>query len=118
MDLGTLRAALWALRACRRVHSAQEALGLRAPRLPRVPAVAAHSRRGVEHVLWWRAEQCLVSASVRQAWLAAHGDEQEVVIGVALGRPGGLRAHAWLASAPCEGVGYEEIARVPPRRAA
>ena len=35
VDLGTLRAALWALRACRRVHSAQEALGLRAPRLPR-----------------------------------------------------------------------------------
>jgi hypothetical protein len=117
MDLGTLRAALWALRACRRVHSAREARGLSAPRLPRVPAVAAQSRRGVEHVLWLRGEQCLVSASVRQAWLAARSDEQDVVIGVALERPGGLLAHAWLSGSPAEGVGYEEIARVPPRRA-
>jgi hypothetical protein len=118
MDLGTLRAALWGVRACRRVHSSPDARGLRAPRLPRVPAVAERSRRGVEHVLWLRGEQCLVSASVRQAWLAAHGDDQEVVIGVALERPGGLRAHAWLSGAPAEGVGYEEIARVPPRRSA
>jgi hypothetical protein len=59
-----------------------------------------------------------VSASLRQAWLAARGDEQDVVIGVALERPGGLLAHAWLSGTPAEGVGYEEIARVPPRRAA
>jgi hypothetical protein len=118
MDLGTLRAALWAFRACRRVHSTPDARGLRAPRLPRVPAVADNTRRGVEHVLWLRGEQCLVSASVRQAWLAARGDEQDVVIGVALERPGELRAHAWLSSTPAEGVGYEEIARVPPRRVA
>jgi hypothetical protein len=69
-------------------------------------------------VLWLRAERCLVSASVRQAWLAAHGHPQDVIVGVAVDRPGGLRAHAWLSSAPEEGAGYEEIARVPPRRAA
>jgi hypothetical protein len=118
MDLGTLRAAVWAVRACQRVHSSPDARGLRAPRLPRVPPVAERSGRGVEHVLWLRGEQCLVSASVRQAWLAAHGDDQDVVIGVALERPGGLRAHAWLASAPAEGAAYQEIARVPPRRSA
>jgi hypothetical protein len=117
-DLDALRAALWTLRACRRVHSAPGARGLRAPRLPRVPAVAPGARRGVEHVLWLRAERCLVSASVRQAWLEARGDVQDVVIGVALERSGELSAHAWLSGEPAEGTGYEEIARVPPRRAA
>ena len=69
-------------------------------------------------MLWLRAERCLVSASVRQAWLAAHGDPQDVVIGVALGASGDLSAHAWLSGDHAEGAGYEEIARVPPRRAA
>ncbi|MEA2283025.1 MAG: hypothetical protein QOK21_3632 [Solirubrobacteraceae bacterium] len=116
-DSDTLRAAVWALRACRRIHSTPEARGLVAPDLPRVPAVAPAARRGVEHVLWLRAEQCLVTASVRQAWLAARADEQDVVIGVAVDRPARLRAHAWLSGAPEEGAGYEEIARVPPRGA-
>src|SRR5688572_20262161 len=119
LDLGTLRAALWTVRACRRVHAAApDAGGLSAPRLPRVPAVPAHAQRGVEHVLWWRAERCLVSASVRQAWLAARGDAQDVVIGVSLEPSGELSAHAWLSGEPAEGAGYEEIARVPPLRAA
>jgi hypothetical protein len=117
-DLDTLRAALWTVRACRRVHSGPGARGLRAPDLPRAPAVPAHAQRGVEHVLWLRAERCLVSASVRQAWLAARGDARDVVIGVALRRSGELSAHAWLSGEHEEGAGYEEIARVPPRRAA
>jgi hypothetical protein len=117
-DLGTLRAALWALRACSRVHSSPAARGLVAPRLPPVPAVEVDARRGVEHVLWLRAEQCLVTATVRQAWLSARGDDQDVVIGVAVEQRAGLRAHAWLSGAPEEGAGYEEIARVPPRRGA
>src|SRR5919205_198196 len=79
VDLGTIRAAVWALRACRRIHARGAARALAAPELPRVPAVS---------------------------------------VGVAVDRPGGLRAHAWLSSAPEEGAGYEEIARVPPRRAA
>ena len=116
MDLGTLRAALWTVRACRRVHSAPGAGGLDAPRMPRVPAVPAHAQRGVEHVLWLRAERCLVSASVRQAWLAARGEAQDVVIGVALEPSGEFRAHAWLSGEQAEGAGYEAIARVPPRR--
>jgi hypothetical protein len=69
-------------------------------------------------VLWLRGERCLVSASVRQAWLAARGDPQDVVIGVALEPSGELRAHAWLSGADAEGTGYDEITRVPPRRAA
>jgi hypothetical protein len=64
-----------------------------------------------------RAERCLVSASVRQAWLAARGEAQDVVIGVALAPSGELRAHAWLSGEHAEGAGYEEIARVPPRLA-
>jgi hypothetical protein len=115
LDLGTLRAALWTVRACRRVHAAPDADGLTAPRMPRVPAVPAHAQRGVDHVLWLRAERCLVSASVRQAWLAARGEPHDVVVGVALEPSGELRAHAWLSGERAEGAGYEEIARVPPR---
>ncbi len=117
-DLATVRAAVWALRACRRLHSAREVRGLHAPRLPRVPRVRARAIRGVEHVLWLRSERCLVRASVCQAWLAAHGEAQDVVIGVAVDPRDGLRAHAWLANEPGEGAGYDEIARVAPPRLA
>ena len=118
LDLATLRAAVWTVRACRRVHSALRAGSLAARRVPPVPAVPAHAQRGVEHVLWLRAERCLVTASVRQAWLAARGEPRDVVIGVALAPSGELRAHAWLSDEDLEGAGYEEIARVPPLRAA
>jgi hypothetical protein len=80
--------------------------------------VSASAIGGVEHVLWLRSERCLVRASVRQAWLAAHGEAHDVVIGVAVDPPRELRAHAWLAHEQDEGAGYEEIARVAPPRPA
>ena len=115
-DLGALRAAVWTVRACRRIHRSEGARGLHPPRLPRVPQVSKRAVSAVDLVLWLRAEHCLVSTSVRQAWLAAHGAAQDVVIGVAIEPPGELRAHAWLAGEPDGGVGYEEIVRVPPSR--
>lgn len=114
-NLDTLRGAVWAIRACRRIHSGPDARGLRAPRLPRVPQVGPDARRGIDHVLWLRGERCLVSASVGQAWLAAHDDPRDVVIGVALEGPGELRSHAWLSGEDEKGEGYVEIARVSPR---
>ena len=115
VDPGTLRAALWAVKACRRVRFATGVNDLEAPPLPTVPAVPPSAIRGVDHVLWLRAEQCLVRATIRQAWLAAHGEPQDIIVGVAIGATRQMQAHAWLANEPAEGVGYEELVRVPPR---
>jgi hypothetical protein len=112
-DLDTVRAAIWAIRACRSIHSAPHQLGVRAPGLPTVPRVGADAFRGVEHVLWLRAERCLVSASVRQSWLAAHDDQRDVIIGVTLERPGQLLSHAWLSGEDSEGEGFDEVTRIP-----
>jgi hypothetical protein len=56
---------------------------------------------------------CLVRASVRQAWYAAHGDLRDVVIGVTA-PSGGFAAHAWLdGDAPCHSDGFHELLRRP-----
>lgn len=106
----TLRAALWALRACRSVHCSEGVLA--GPRLPAVPRVPTSAYKGVRHVLWLRGEQCLVRSYVRQAWLAAHGDPRELVIGTS--GIEGFEAHAWLGGEDAiEGVGFHELLRLP-----
>jgi hypothetical protein len=56
---------------------------------------------------------CLVRATVRQAWYAAHGDLRDVVIGVTA-PSGGFAAHAWLdGDAPCHSDGFHELLRRP-----
>ena len=107
----TIRAAVWALRSCRRVHRSAGVIA--GPGLPRVPDVKPAAFAGVRHVLWLRGEQCLVSAYVRQAWLAAHGDARELVIGTT--GPEGFAAHAWLSGEDAtQGVGYHELVRLAP----
>jgi hypothetical protein len=56
---------------------------------------------------------CLERALVLQRWRAAHGDAQEVVVGV-LAPSEGFSAHAWLADEPRDGREYRELLRVPP----
>ena len=56
---------------------------------------------------------CLVRATVRQTWWAAHGRHRDVVIGV---RPpsAGFAAHAWLEGDADNADGrYDEISRKP-----
>lgn len=118
VNAATARAAVWALRSCRGMQTAPRAQSLAAPRLPAVPGVPGSAVAGVEHVLWLRAERCLVRAYVLQAWLAAHGEAHDVVIGVRLEQPADLRAHAWLDHEPTQGIGYEEIARIAPSASA
>ncbi len=82
-------------------------------RLPRVPPWCRRGGRGVELVLRRSSASCLEGALVRQAWRAAHGDLQAVVIGV--GHPGeAFGAHAWL---ECDGErespGFVELMRHP-----
>ena len=107
-----LRAAVWCVRACRAAHRSEGVIA--GPRLPRVPDVPASAYGGVHHVLWLRRERCLVRSYVRQAWLAAHGDPRELVIGTTGAE--GFAAHAWLSGEDAsEGVGYHELTRLPPR---
>jgi hypothetical protein len=94
-DVPTARAAWWTLRSARRVERSLARNGLQEPRLPRVPHLPAKSDRGVAAVLRRTDSTCLVSALVRQRWLAARGDCRDVIIGVTAPSTG-FQAHAWL----------------------
>jgi hypothetical protein len=108
VDLPTLRAAWWTVRAARRAPRVGETRAL-----PRVPAVGIEAERGVNAVLRRRSDTCLTRARVRQAWLAAHGVKRDLVIGVR--SPGeDFEAHAWLdGDPPSVHSGYVELARRP-----
>lgn len=115
-DVATLRAAAWTARA---VRAARRQLGdgddPRTLDLPAPPPLPDSARRGVRVVLRWSRATCLVEASVRQRWLAAHGDARDLVIGV---KPpaDGFAAHAWLEGDPeSNAAGFTELTRVPAR---
>jgi hypothetical protein len=112
IDVATLRAAFWTVRAARRARRQLRA-GLTEVDLPRAPRLPSSAERGVTHMLWRRAEPCLVSATVRQAWYAAQGLPRDLVIGVTSPRAG-FRAHAWLdGDPPCHEERYHELVRRP-----
>ena len=108
-----LQAALWSWRASSRAHRQLTAGGLPAVALPAVPRGADGGVRGVEAMLRRRSATCLERALVRQAWLAAHGESQQIVIGVR--RDGGeFGAHAWLErEAGADATGFTELMRHP-----
>jgi hypothetical protein len=112
LDAATLRAALWALREATRVRAALargELMNVAVSPPPRVPKRA---QRGVRVVLERGSCTCLVRSLVWQAWLAAHGDRRDVVIGVSA--PGqGFHAHAWLDGEAAHGGGFTELVRRP-----
>lgn len=108
--IANLRAALWAWRALR-ASRRQLATGLVAV-LPVPPRVSLASSRAVGAVLRRRGATCLERAFVQQRWLAAHGHDHEVVIGVT--SPGqGFTAHAWLDGIEVDSGAYQEIVRLP-----
>ena len=80
--------------------------------LPPVPRVPASSAGGVLLALRPRLFTCLVRASVRQAWLSAHGVRRDLIIGVT--SPRDFSAHAWLdGDPPVAGARYTELTRLP-----
>ena len=111
----TLRAAWWAHRALRHARRDLKRNGIKAcvPRPPRLPRAAG---RGVKAVLRRQSPTCLERSLVLQAWLAAHDEPCDVVVGVAP-RGATFDAHAWLdietAIAPVDR--YQELLRIPPR---
>jgi hypothetical protein len=112
--IACLCAAWWTVRAtasARRQLAADPTSAVRA--LPPVPSVAGRGARGVAAALRVSRSTCLVQATVRQAWYAAHGEFRDVVIGVTA-PAAGFAAHAWLdGDAPCHSEGFEELLRRP-----
>jgi hypothetical protein len=114
VDLPTLRAALWTLRALERTRRALSRDGFAAAPVAAPPPLPASARRGVMAVLRRRRSTCLERALVLQRWDAAHGAASDVIIGVEPSRADGLLAHAWLESTPDRPTGgYREMMRLP-----
>ena len=73
----------------------------------------AASAAGVGLVMRRRRPTCLPRSLLRQAWLAAQGNPQDLIVGVST--DGGFDAHAWLADeAETDGAGFVEMTRRPP----
>ena len=112
VDLPTLRAALWALRALRSARRDLARRGLDGARVAPPPNLPASARRGVFAVLRRQPTSCLERALVLQRWEASHGAGADVVIGVQ-GPGDDFEAHAWLETLP-DGRpdAYHEILRL------
>jgi hypothetical protein len=113
LDIPTLRAALWTLRALRQTrqslrHRGLEGISVSAP--PRLPREAG---RGVLAILRRLPNTCLERSVVLQCWHARWGDEREIVIGVQ--RSGdSFKAHAWL-DGETGNTEFDELIRLPAR---
>jgi len=112
-SLDDLRAAVWAQRTLRRARRQLRAGRVTGVALPPPPRVSAAARRGVEGLLRRRRHTCLEAALVRQRWLAGHGMQRAIVIGVSSPRDGFI-AHAWIdgedGASPHQ---FTELARIP-----
>lgn len=113
VDLPTLRAALWALRALRAARRDLKRHGLDGTRVAPPPRLPVSARRGVFAVLRRRPNSCLERALVLQRWETSHGAGADVVIGVP-GPSADFVAHAWLETMPDRPAeAFHEILRLP-----
>ncbi len=109
-----LLAAGWTWWAITIVRSRKVRDGIRtvSPRPPRLPRSAG---KGVNAVLTRFSPTCLERALVAQAWLVAHGELVNVVIGVPAEGIGQRPAHAWLDGRPDpESEGYVVLHTLTP----
>jgi hypothetical protein len=113
VDLPTLRAALWTVRALRAARRDLARHGLDGAKVVSPPRLPASARRGVFAVLRRQPNSCLERALVLQRWEASHGAGADVVIGVP-GLGDDFVAHAWLETMP-DGPAdaFHEIHRIP-----
>lgn len=110
----TARAVGWALEEVSQLQSHTHAgrlVGLVEPPLGRFPPFAGTD---VRDALERSTATCLQRCLVLQAWLIAHDQPCDVVIGVRTA--GGFGAHAWIPGIhdAAEHDGFREMARVPP----
>jgi transglutaminase superfamily protein len=112
--ISKVRAAWWALLAARRIRAElrnHNLAGALDPTPP--PSLPAEGKRGVQAALRWTRQSCLVRSIVMQAWLAAHDEERDLVIGVKAPNEE-FGAHAWLEGDPPHGDGpFHELVRYP-----
>jgi hypothetical protein len=111
-----LRAAWWGMRTAARTRRRLRSGGLdEAHPAPAPPDLPPDAERGVRAALRRRGHTCLVDSIVLQAWLAAHGDRRDLIVGVR--KPGEeFGAHAWLEGDPphSEGPFHELLRREAP----
>lgn len=113
LDLASLRAAWWTLRAVRRASREVGNGKLESVALPRAPLLPASAKRGVRGILRRSEATCLVQALVRQSSFAAQGIPRDVVVGVTP-PSAGFEAHAWLDGDPeCHNREFQELLRLP-----
>lgn len=113
LDVPTIRAGLWAVRALRQARRTLRRGGPTAARVSAPPRLPRSASRGVGGVLRRWPSSCLERALVLQRWEAAHGSPRSVVIGVQ-GRQDAFRAHAWLdGTGDPLAAGYQELTRLP-----
>jgi hypothetical protein len=113
LDLGSLRAAVWAARALSRLRRDLKTTGIDAAVVP-PPHLPEQAVRGVNGVLRRRSATCLERSLVLQKWYFARGIARDVVVGVTA--PGdGFAAHAWLEGEAAEsGKPFHELRRLVP----
>jgi hypothetical protein len=107
------RSAAWAIRALTRLRVDLARQGTAAVVLE-APAVPFSGLPGVEAVLRRREATCLERSLILQRWLAARGQQHDVVIGVSSPAEG-FAAHAWLADYRYDpqAAQYKELMRLP-----
>jgi hypothetical protein len=103
-------AAAWTLAQHRRVRRGLPSDGVRVAVAPPRRPLPAGAVRVVLALLRLRRATCLERSLILQAWLAARGEQRDVVIGVRGDGP--VRAHAWLDGLE-DGAGYVELHRLP-----
>lgn len=74
------------------------------------PSLPGSASPGVFAVLRRVPSTCLERALVLQCWLASHGIERDVIVGVV--REPEFAAHAWL-DGEDDGTDYHELTRLP-----
>jgi hypothetical protein len=113
LDIPTVRAALWTLRALKQARRSLRRGGLEGINVSAPPRLPVEAGRGVQAVLRRRPYTCLERAVVLQRWHAGRGEEREVVIGVQ-GTGDSFKAHAWL-DGEAENTEFDELLRLPAR---
>ncbi len=111
----SLATSRWVLRATAQVRRQLEGGGrVDEVTVPAPPAPSLRSWRSARVAARVTTRNCLVRSLVRQAWLAAAGEQRDIVIGVR--RSPEFGAHAWLDGdeIPLEDA-FEELLRLPSR---
>ena len=92
-------AAMWTVAAIRSARRQLRGGPVESVVLPPPPQQALGRHRVLLLVLRASRSTCLTSATVRQAWWAAHGRPRDLVVGVTAPKAG-FKAHAWLEGDP------------------